>query len=550
MKVQKTALMVFVWGLLTPILSVAQITISEDTICQFDQVAIAFESSQEVISYAWSFGDGANLTTSPNPGSHLITYASYGVKEISVLVETANGIEQYIENLVVQAPPVNELLGDLSMGFAFVFHYGLAVEGNVLEEGQEGTWFIKSGASSNTGFVGDTKEAKVGFYNFDYTPKVVCRTVQNTSGACAAVEECVQLTRFDCFCPNEVERELDVCITDTQAYISENCCFNPVPEIGDVAYWDSPNNAEFTQVSPIAITTKITRPGLYRYRYHFENDLLDQVADYQGDFRVRVKNNNPKFEILGDDEVFVCEDTITVYAEAEEDLNMYWSVLSGDASITTATDLLSTKVTVEGQNDLVEVAFIIDDGACDPVADVVTLDFLNTKPSISTQPTTLNSPTDQLQLDATPVSTPSDMFETYWLSEGVATIDQEGWIGDLIEGENEFYYVLEHTLCGLQKDSVSITYAPYITADRSVVIDDAAVLYPMPAQNNVTVSLVEPLQGLVHISIYDRNGVELYTDEAMEVSTYTADVSHLMSGMYMIELVSGDKQHTFTFVKQ
>lgn len=530
-------------------MSNSEAVFSIDSVCVGEEVVFGVVENP-VLSYKWYFGEDASVSTTGGAGPHAITFHTAGLKTIQLEISTGTVIEIITQNIFVEAKPDAQLVADLASGYKNVYHYGLALEALPETAFQSGSWYIKTGASNNTGFVGDVENKKVGFYNFDYSPKVVCRKVENNSGLCSVDEACVQLTRFDCNCPIAIERNLEVCITDTQFFLVENCCFNPVPEIGDTTYWESQNNVDFQQASLISIVTTITRPGNYKYNFHFNNDLLDQVENYTGQFNVKVKNNKTYAAITEDDYVATCEEEHTLHAVKENDAVGTWSIVSGEGVLVPGEDDFSVTVIPTSIPSVLNVNFTLDNAACLATVDDVEVDFEAVYPDVSSQSVTVNDDVLSMQLNGNPIPEEGSSFTAFWSAEGPATITDGGEVSNLVEGENVFYYTTDHERCGVAKDSVSITVVPVLTSLEEGVSSPAVKAYPSPVEETLIIEFSKIPESEVDVVLYDLIGNPI-TNSTNSGSKYIKlEFSEVSEGMYVVLLNYEERTTQFKIIKR
>ena len=83
-----------------------------------------------------------------------------------------------------------------------------------------------------------------------------------------------------------------------------------------------------------------------------------------------------------------------------------------------------------------------------------------------------------------------------------------------------------------------------VTSSIETVTDFDGSIYPNPVQDQVTITLKEDMQMIV----YSLNG-QLFLSENLEQGINQVSTSHLQSGVYYIELMSGAKRYTQRIVK-
>ncbi|MFK5983161.1 MAG: T9SS type A sorting domain-containing protein [Flavobacteriaceae bacterium] len=123
---------------------------------------------------------------------------------------------------------------------------------------------------------------------------------------------------------------------------------------------------------------------------------------------------------------------------------------------------------------------------------------------------------------------------TYYISQSVG---QNSVTGTLINGENTIRQ-------GFQQPPIRVEI---IADDNS---DLGAVVFPNPVETYVTVQFTEVLKSNINVMIYDITGKLIFDTNKNPTNTFNLDMSSFSSGIYLLNLTSGNKKFTARLIKK
>ncbi|MDO8899095.1 MAG: T9SS type A sorting domain-containing protein, partial [Bacteroidales bacterium] len=120
-----------------------------------------------------------------------------------------------------------------------------------------------------------------------------------------------------------------------------------------------------------------------------------------------------------------------------------------------------------------------------------------------------------------------------------------GWIGQLVESE-KLQLVAGNYSGGLQLFNAEAMVAPGLTEVSKKIFE----IFPNPANNQITIKLIESISSPIYIGVYDIKGRKvLYDRFESSNSTKTIGLQFLKGGIYVIKLENNDISSSVKMIK-
>jgi hypothetical protein len=122
----------------------------------------------------------------------------------------------------------------------------------------------------------------------------------------------------------------------------------------------------------------------------------------------------------------------------------------------------------------------------------------------------------------------------YYISQ---SIGQNSVTGTLINGDNAIRQ-------GYQQPPISVKV---VTDSNS---DLLASVFPNPVDTFITVQFSEVLKNPINVMIYDISGKQILNNSENPTQSFTVDMSSFSSGVYLLNIVSGNKKYSAQLIKK